>query len=449
MIHREKDEEGNPMVTPGEENDYRCGRAGDNLFCPFECDDCTFFKLKGRKPMLISENDKLLQRYIRRANLDAFWSRRPSTIKGLVRLFEEQMRYGEQLFMIQMMDSLGPFPVEYDGGMRVALGTLARSEQPGRHEEKMKYSSARKARSVHANVHQASARGAMQAAIWKGERTRMTQAQGPSDSEWFARFIQGYKSRVGVRRKQDAAISIGIMLALQESLETEWDREIQRKELGEPADFRKLREIAESATFFLLLFCCSLRGFEAPKIVLDDIRNQIQLEEKDGVPPHVGVPLFGRFKARSGSEVRILIFTAAETASGLKPGLWVSRLVDIIDKSGSRRTGWLFQDKDGSQKKMSAFEDDFYDRLFDIKDQDEDHRLFEPGVNILSDFHLARSFRRGATTRATNAGVSGTDIDWINRWNTGGSETISGPMRVVYTDRKQLLKTFLRFSSAL
>lgn len=277
----------------------------------------------------------------------------------------------------------------------------------------------------------------------------MSQAQGPSDSEWFSRFIQGYKSRVGQRKKQDAAISIGIMVALQNLFEEEWRTESDRQGSGESAfDSQLLKEIAETATFFLFCFCCSLRGFEAPKIVLDDIRNQIQLEKKDGIPAHVGVPLFGRFKARSNSEVRILIFTVAETASGLKPGLWISRLVRMLDVRG-KRTGWLFQDEVGNQKKMSAFEDEFYEKLFELKDQDDDRRLFEPGVDIPADFHLARSFRRGATTRATNAGVSDADIDWINRWNTGGSETISGPMRVTYADRKQMLKTFLRFSSAL
>jgi hypothetical protein len=43
------------------------------------------------------------------------------------------------------------------------------------------------------------------------------------------------------------------------------------------------------------------------------------------------------------------------------------------------------------------------------------------------DYHLARSFRRGAGTRATNAGVTEDDIDWLCRWNTGGAETGGAP----------------------
>jgi hypothetical protein len=96
---------------------------------------------------------------------------------------------------------------------------------------------------------------------------------------------------------------------------------------------------------------------------------------------------------------------------------------------------------------MSYFEDDFYDRLSQIH-QDEP-TLFAEGINIQEDFHLSRSFRRGATTRATAAGVSSTDIDYINRWNIGADSSGSGPMRVVYSDRMQLIQAFLRFSLAL
>ena len=70
-------------------------------------------------------------------------------------------------------------------------------------------------------------------------------------------------------------------------------------------------------------------------------------------------------------------------------------------------------------------------------------------MDIMEDYHLARSLRRGATTRATNAGVLQPDIDWINRWNTEGKELIDGPMRVIYSDWKQMLETFHCFSQAL
>ena len=109
--------------------------------------------------------------------------------------------------------------------------------------------------------------------------------------------------------------------------------------------------------------------------------------------------------------------------------------------------GWMFQDADGEQLKMSSFEDDFYDRLARIYQSKPS--LFTEGINISEDFHLARSFRRGATTRATAAGVSAEDIDYINRWNIGSDASVSGPMRVLYSDKRQLINAFLRFSLAL
>jgi hypothetical protein len=182
---------------------------------------------------------------------------------------------------------------------------------------------------------------------------------------------------------------------------------------------------------------------------LSDLRQQIAppgsvLAELYGA--HIGLPLVGRFKARSQDTRTILIPIAYETHSKLQPGLWTERLINVLEQKGIK-TGWAFQDVHGDQLKMANFEEDFYDRLTRIYQSQPN--LFTEGVSILDDFHLARSFRRGATTRATAAGVSGTDIDWINRWNIGADASGGGPMRVLYSDRVQLTKVFLRFSLAL
>jgi hypothetical protein len=107
------------MIAPGEENDFIYARAGDHLFCPFECDYCTFYKLKGMDANEDRVEDSNLLSYIRRANLDAFWSRRPSTVNALRRLFVEQVEAGEY-FGFQMFPPLGPFEPGYDSGMRAA-----------------------------------------------------------------------------------------------------------------------------------------------------------------------------------------------------------------------------------------------------------------------------------------------------------------------------------------
>jgi hypothetical protein len=430
------------MIAPGEERDFLGGRAGDHLFCPFECDDCSFWRLKGRGPNPNSAVDGELQAYIRRANLDAFWSRRPGTVYGLNNLFAEQVAVGER-FGFAMFQPLGPFGPGHDSGMRAAIGVLSRSQRPGRHEPKMKFSSARKARAVHTDVFNASARGIEGALVWRSERTRFVATTAPSDSGWFNSFMTGFKARVGERRKQDAALPVGVMVLKQRLLEEEWG------EAAAASDLAAQRKTAERASFYLFLYCGSLRGFEGPKVVLDDLRRQIAAPGSilaQRCAAHVGLPLMGRFKARSQEQRTIMIPIAYETASGLQPGLWAERLVSTLDQCGIT-TGWAFQTPDGDQMRMSDFEDDFYDRLLRI--QQIDPSLFTEGTDVLEDFQLSRSHRRGATTRATAAGVSGTDIDWINRWNIGADQDASGPMRVLYSDRVQLINVFLRFSAAL
>ena len=431
------------MMAPGEERDFLDGRAGDHLFCPFECDDCSFWRLKGRVPDSVSSSNRVLQAYIRRALLDAFWCRRPGTVYGLTNLFAEQVEVGEH-FGFPMFDALGPFGVSYDSGMRTAIGILSRSQRPGRHEAKMKYSSVRKARAVHTDVYNASAQGVEGALVWRSDRTRFVATAAPSDAGWFNNFMVGFKARVGERRKQDAALPIGVMVRKQLLLEDEWNEAV------ECGDLAAQRRTAERGAFYLFLYCGSLRGFEGPKVVLGELRKQIA---SPGSPlairtkkPHVGLPLAGRFKARSQEQRMIMIPIAYETTSGLQPGVWAERLVDILARLGIT-TGWAFQTETGEQMRMSDFEVDFYDRLLRI--QQINPSLFTEGTDIMEDFQLSRSHRRGATTRATAAGVLSTDIDWINRWNIGADQGASGPMRVLYSDRVQLIDVFLRFSAAL
>jgi len=401
-----------------------------------------FYRIRGHNPTPGTAADEKLLVYIRRANLDAFWSRRPGTVYGLNNIFAEQVQVGVT-FGFTMFEPPGPFGRKYDSGMKAAVGILWRSQRPGLHEPKMKYSSVRKARSLHTDFFNSSAQGVEGAIVWRSERARFVSTKAPTDTAWFNAFMTGYKARVGERRKQDAAIPIDVMVALQGSLEEDWTEAL------ESGDKKRQRFLAEHGAFYLFLFCGSLRGFEGPKVVLTDLRKQVvrpgtAQAELHGA--HIGLPLVGRFKARSQDARNILIPIAYETASGLKPGLWADRLISTLQEIGVV-SGWAFQDDNGDQLKMSHFEQDFYERLSFLHEHFPN--LFTEGIVVIEDYHLTRSFRRGATTRATAAGVSAEDIDYINRWNIGSEGAGSGPMRVLYADRIQLTKVFLRFSLAL
>jgi hypothetical protein len=119
LVYRPTNEAGEDKCAPGKTNDFRLARAGDHLFFPFECDFCSFYKIKGYVPVITSQSNQRLLTYIQHANLDAYWSRRPSTVKGLVNVFMEQVATGETMF-----DAIGPFTGTYNSGMEAEYTSL-------------------------------------------------------------------------------------------------------------------------------------------------------------------------------------------------------------------------------------------------------------------------------------------------------------------------------------
>jgi hypothetical protein len=57
-------------------------RPGDHFLSPFQCELCLFINIQGRSSLFGEGNlsDVVLLRALRRANLDAFWSREPNTV---------------------------------------------------------------------------------------------------------------------------------------------------------------------------------------------------------------------------------------------------------------------------------------------------------------------------------------------------------------------------------
>jgi hypothetical protein len=90
----------------------------------------------------------------------------------------------------------------------------------------------------------------------------------PTDSEWLNHFMTGLRARIGKRRRQDATISISLMLEMQKRLEARWTRAVESR------DTLEIRCIAETCSLFTLSYCGSLRGFETPKVVLSDLKKQ-------------------------------------------------------------------------------------------------------------------------------------------------------------------------------
>jgi hypothetical protein len=104
------------VPSPSEEKIYLHARPAGSIFCPFECDECLLYRLTGCPSQIDNKMHRHLLDYICRANLDAFWSRSLNTLKGLRRMFNDEIQIGNSLGFKMSPTSMGPFPTHYDGG---------------------------------------------------------------------------------------------------------------------------------------------------------------------------------------------------------------------------------------------------------------------------------------------------------------------------------------------
>ena len=430
------------MIEGGHENDYLYARDGDSLICPFECDDCAFTRLTRRIADRNNERDKTLLMCIRRANLDAFWSGKPNTVSGSVREF----KYHREVSARARMDFV-PFrhaeawPVDVSYGLEYAISMLWKSLEPGRHEPTAKFNTVRKVRAMASNVEEVlrvpCEIGRM---IKYGRKATVLESPLPSDSQFLRRFMRGMMGRMGQRLRQDLALTPEVVVGVLDICNDRWT-EARRK-----GNVTQARREAEVACFFVLTYAVGLRGFEVPKVILRNFRNQIVREHSDDLPPHVGVPLYGFFKCREGVKMHMVMFLALETDSGVQTELWLTRMLDILEEDGVS-AGWMFQDARGRQRRQSYFKEGFYERLMNLKETRGD--LFMPEVEILEDYGPTRSGRRGTNTRALKKVRNEKLVELFFRWNTGGDETSCLSMPILYAQRLHMLDEFLRISKLL
>ena len=101
----------------------------------------------------------MLLRCIRRANLDAMWSREPKTVESNRREIERSIKLSIKLGIDPKFEALGPYPCDEDvQGISVAVIILKRSLEPGGYADYIQFEIARKLRSTHANLYHASAK---------------------------------------------------------------------------------------------------------------------------------------------------------------------------------------------------------------------------------------------------------------------------------------------------
>jgi len=142
--------------------------------------------------------------------------------------------------------------------------------------------------------------------------------------------------------KLDEAISMETMLELMRIFE----RDLEKTRTG---SLEEQAEVLFPALFVVLGYCAALRGEEVPMMDLKGAKTlfEVGTNHPDKTLRHVVIPLTGRFKNETG-EMYHIILVVLETASGLKPGVWMARMLDWFEKQGVS-SGWVCRDHDGQQ----------------------------------------------------------------------------------------------------
>jgi hypothetical protein len=332
-------------------------------------------------------------------------------------------------------------PVEDLTGHRAAIHMLLTLLEPGAYSKNYKqFDTIRKMRSAFSNAWGASAKATLfNISTGKEDRRKDRLTRCPTDSEWFGRFQLGCKKRMGQDVRPQLGLSIDVMKEYMDRLEAKWLSVTDQ-------DTQDL--LCAVGAYSVTSYAASLRGNEGFLLDLFGLRQHIMKGKLDAQDPHVVAPLLGRLKGEDGERYHMLLL-ASQTASGLKVRHWLEQLVLIRERQGLFH-GPAFCDDSGEVVQKLVYEEVFYDLLQEIQDQRPD--LIGPKVDIEGDYGFFRSFRRGATTRAREMGVTETDIDLINRWRkverAEGMEP-NMPVRDHYTEVVQLKSSWLRFSRSI
>ena len=201
--------------------DYLEARDGDALMTPFECNVCVFRRLKGRDPHFRKQQDQFLLDLIRRANLDAFWSRVRSTVNQNLSKIRMLLEFSKNTGEDGLFVSRKPFPMRDHCGYELAVATLQYSRRPGKHDHNYtQFNTIRKLRSAYGNWLRASTHTNQHHFVLNDDAGKSVRLiDNKSLSLWFQRFNAGMKYRMGVVWKPNKAFSTQLLLKIIERAE--------------------------------------------------------------------------------------------------------------------------------------------------------------------------------------------------------------------------------------
>ena len=188
-INKPEEDEGIVWKRKAEKSNFLFGRTGDFIFTPFQCDLCSFRNITKISPLSSSIVDTRLLAYIRRANLDALWSRTPGTVSGSLIEMRKVLKYCEELNIPPPFEPLGPWPIADDQGLRLAISFLRASQEGGKTSQRYtQYDTIRKMVSSFGNHYEAAQKSSTNTWILCSDKSNTFFTDSPARSEFFKRF---------------------------------------------------------------------------------------------------------------------------------------------------------------------------------------------------------------------------------------------------------------------
>jgi hypothetical protein len=423
-------------------NEFHSARNGDHLMVPFECDYCIFAKLRGSGEGAVNtDKDALLLACIRRANLDAFWSRATSTVVANGDRVRASLALSDAVGLHGPYENHGTLPHFDHCGYEVAIQMLLASRKPGRYSQKYsQWDTIRKIRTVYSNQYKASVSfnsATLALADERGQSQRLVDDK--CASFWFSRFFAGCRRRMGQDWRPNKAMSTQLIVQMLKKV----SRRIES--LLDPEE--QLRWLV-FGTYSVLAYVLSLRGSEC---LLVDMKGMIEYENK-GNNQFFIVALLGKIKGEHQDRCHLLP-CATKTSSGINVKEWVHALLQE-KKSHGQVDGPMFSLLNNVIITTHALDDMLTEILEEIYDMNPES--FPLSItdkdDISRNYQVFRTFRRSSDTRALEQQVSGNDIDIVNRWHRveeakGGRPTFQ--MKEHYAQVELLLKPFIRYTSAM
>ncbi|KAL7556346.1 hypothetical protein ACA910_006150 [Epithemia clementina (nom. ined.)] len=240
---------------------------------------------------------------------------------------------------------------------------------------------------------------------------RSTHVTGSSTNTLlFKRFMDGFHKRMGDVKRQNAALTIDVLLGLQSLLTERW------KEAQGISDEDLLYKIAALGCTVTAGFSLGLRGKEIGHIRL----NETILLTTQGLhhkrKPHLVLGLEGHFKGQISRKKHKIPITCV-TKSGINNQEWLMQLIERYEKAneafGPSIRASVTDQSGASIKQLDVM---LHKHLLSLQEQEPD--LLPENIDVVNAYSIRQLLRRGSTLQARNVEVSREVINLNNRWRS-------------------------------